>query len=199
MNLRESYTRRHSDVLVPIAVNIENELKKLFGGIKQIDRISARAKDIERFLRKAEKKEPGNAKYIKPLLQIQDQIGARIVCYYKSDVEPVTERVLKYYARIEQSEHIPDDVAAFGYEGRHFILRIPNDVVPEGVDDDDRPIFFELQIKTLFQHAWSEAQHDISYKAEVDLTKDQERLIAYAAAQAWGADRIFDDLVMSLN
>jgi len=54
--------------------------------------------------------------------------------------------------------------------------------------------FFELQIKTLFQHAWAEAEHDLRYKALVDITKEQNKLFAFTAGQAWGADKIFEDL-----
>lgn len=45
-----------------------------------------------------------------------------------------------------------------------------------------------------FQHAWSEANHDLAYKPTGELTDDQQRLFAFTAAQAWGADRIFPEL-----
>lgn len=54
--------------------------------------------------------------------------------------------------------------------------------------------FFELQIKTLFQHAWSESEHDLGYKPTTTLSSDQKRRLAFTAAQAWGADQIFDEL-----
>ncbi|WP_244619298.1 hypothetical protein [Rhizobium sp. 18055] len=67
----------------------------------------------------------------------------------------------------------------------------PSDLVPN---------FFEIQVKTLFQHAWSEANHDLGYKPESDrLTSDQNRLLAFASAQAWGADRAFDELFIDLH
>jgi hypothetical protein len=48
------------------------------------------------------------------------------------------------------------------------------------------PEFFELQIMTLFQHAWSEANHDIGYKpGSVRLDLGAERRLAFTSAQAW--------------
>jgi putative GTP pyrophosphokinase len=89
---------------------------------------------------------------------------------------------------------VPESENEFGYEGRHFILFVPQDVVDESVGADESLEFFELQIKTLFQHAWSEAEHDLGYKPLSTLTSEQKRRLAFTAAQAWGADLIFDEL-----
>jgi GTP pyrophosphokinase len=72
---------------------------------------------------------------------------------------------------------------------------LPSDIIRDGMDRSMMPTFFELQIKTLFQHAWSEAEHDLGYKPGMKpLTPDETRRLAFTAAQAWGADHIFDEL-----
>lgn len=76
---------------------------------------------------------------------------------------------------------------------------IPSDVISDDEFGDDDPKFFELQIKTVFQHAWGEASHDFAYKSETPLSSDQKRRVAYAAAQAWGGDRIFEDLFKEIQ
>ena len=68
-------------------------------------------------------------------------------------------------------------------------------IIDDGMDAEMVPGFFELQVKTLFQHAWSEAEHDLGYKPGVKpLTPDETRRLAFTSAQAWGADHIFDEL-----
>jgi len=193
-SLGEAYGARREAMLLPLAARLEAHLKALFDTYPRIDRISVRAKSVDRFIGKAEKQVEGKPKYSDPLNQIQDQLGARIVTFYKSDVDKLTEEIKKYFRYIESRQVVPDSEREFGYEGRHFILFIPRDVFDDTVKEDEAIPFFELQIKTLFQHAWSEADHDLGYKPPGELSSDQKRRLAFTAAQAWGADQIFDEL-----
>lgn len=192
--LEKLYRRRLENVLNPLAVAIEGQLKDYFAQQPRIDRIAARAKTVERFLAKAQKDENGKRKYTEPLRQIQDQVGARVVTFYKSDVALIAEIVRKYYRPIESKDMVPESEWEFGYFGRHFVLLVPSDLTVAFEDRSQVPQFFELQIKTLFQHAWSEANHDLGYKSELPLDGDAKRRLAFTSAQAWGADWIFDDL-----
>lgn len=193
MTLRELYTKRRERVLSPLERDLEKYISSVFEDQPRIDRISVRSKSLESFLAKAAKTENGQLKYDDPLNQIQDQLGARIVTFYTSDADVVATRVTKYFKHIEAQRVVPDSESEFGYEGIHFILFIPEDVFADPASP--RPVeFFELQIKTLFQHAWSEAEHDLGYKTSAKLSRDQKRRLAFTAAQAWGADQIFEEL-----
>jgi putative GTP pyrophosphokinase len=199
ISLKETYTLRRAKVLVPLAGRIEDHLKNLLGSFGRIDRISARAKSVDRFLGKAAKLEDGKLKYEDPLNQIQDQVGARIVTFYASDVERIRLEIEKYFKYIESQKIVPESEREFGYEGRHFILFVPEDLIDDTVSREESVELFELQIKTLFQHAWSEAEHDLGYKPSVKLTSDQNRRLAFTAAQAWGADQIFDEMFRQIT
>jgi putative GTP pyrophosphokinase len=198
-SLKETYTLRRENILVPLAARIEDHLKNLLGSFARVDRISARAKSVDRFLGKAAKLENGKPKYEDPLNQIQDQVGARIVTFYASDVERIRLEIEKYFKYIESQQIVPESEKEFGYEGRHFILFVPEDLIDDTVSRDESVELFELQIKTLFQHAWSEAEHDLGYKPSVKLTSDQNRRLAFTAAQAWGADQIFDEMFRQIT
>jgi len=195
MALKEDYEARFQQVLKPLAVSLEAYTRTLLEAEVRIDRIQARPKSVERFLGKAAKTEGDGPKYAQPLHQIQDQIGARIICFYLCDVDRVSAAIEKYFRPVEAREVVPEREAEFGYFGKHYVLIIPADVIDAAWDKSHIPDFFELQIKTLFQHAWSEAEHDLGYKpGAADLTAEQKRRVAFTAAQAWGADILFDEL-----
>lgn len=194
-DVEAEYRVRYEKALLPIAEKLGRYLSDLLAGQERIDRVSTRPKSVDRFVGKATKLNDGNPKYAEPLHQIQDQIGARIITFYIDDVARVSDTVLRYFHAIETQAIVPESEWEFGYFGRHHILILPDDVVDSSIDAELVPKYFELQIKTLFQHAWSEAEHDLGYKpGSQPLEKDQLRQLAYTSAQAWGADRMFNEL-----
>ncbi len=193
-DLEEQYRLRRLEVLSPVASLIEERFKDILDGIPRIDRICSRAKSTDRFVAKAVSVTNGELNYKNPLVDIQDQIGVRVIVFYKSDIDRIIPEVEKYFRRIEVKSLVPESEYEFGYWGRHYLLLVPTDLVPEG-RDLDCPTVFELQIKTLFQHAWAEANHDLEYKSMYgDLSSSEKRQVAFTAAQAWGADEHFDAL-----
>jgi putative GTP pyrophosphokinase len=194
VDLERAYRERF-EILRQLAEAIEAQLRDYFKDTPRIDRISARPKAVERFVKKAKSQVEGNSKYSDPLHQIQDQVGARIITFYHADVDHIGNIVNKYYRPIESKVIVPDHEWKFGYFGRHFVLLMPSDALDPDWDKEMVPQFFELQIKTLFQHAWSEANHDLGYKPAIaPLSPASERKLAFTSAQAWGADHIFDEL-----
>jgi putative GTP pyrophosphokinase len=178
-----------------IASKIESNLLEIFSEVSHIDKIGCRVKAEESFLAKAMKLKDGKRKYQIPLKEIQDIIGARIVVYYKNNMDSIIELIKKYFHFVEETKIIPDDVMKFGYEGLHFICFIPSTIYSSHNGNPLIPNFFELQIKTLYQHAWSQAEHGLGYKPDKPLSYEEERKLAFLAAQSWGADMILKELV----
>lgn len=192
------YCQRRQIYLEPIEKHLEAHLRDTIGTYPRIDRISVRSKSVDKFVSKAKKVAADNVlKYSDPINQIQDQLGARVVTNYIEDVDCISKIIKNYYRYVEEQHFIPDSASEFGYEGRHFILFIPDDIIFSEEQKHNLPPFFELQIKTLFQHAWGEAEHDLGYKPSAPLDFEQQRKISFTAAQAWGADMIFNELFVS--
>jgi putative GTP pyrophosphokinase len=201
MTIEGDYRARYNQVLVPLAGSLAELLVEHLGGQGRIDRVSARAKSVDRFVAKARiMTGQGAPKYEYPLAQIQDQIGARVTVFYKADVIRVREVLMRYLRPVETKNLVPASEWEFGYFGWHSVCLFPPELIMPEWDAEQVPDFFELQVKTLFQHAWSEANHDLGYKPEGNgLTPDQNRMLAFASAQAWGADRAFDELFGELH
>ncbi len=201
MTIEGEYRTRYDEVLVPLAASLAELLTEHLGGQGRIDRVSARAKSVDRFVAKAGNvNSRGVIKYEYPLAQIQDQVGARVTVFYKSDVVRVRENLTRYLRSVESKDLVPASEWEFGYFGWHSVCLFPPELIMPEWPADHVPNFFELQVKTLFQHAWSEANHDLGYKPEGGgLTPDQNRMLAFASAQAWGADRAFDELFCGLH
>lgn len=128
-NLESQYAERRCNVLVPLAKSLQEHLEDHFKSFPRIDRITTRAKSVDRFVAKANKKTNGETKYSSPLDQIQDQIGARIVTFYLTDVEQVAAEIMRYFKQIESKSIVPEKEREFGYFGRHFILFLPSDIL----------------------------------------------------------------------
>lgn len=119
--------------------------------------------------------------------------------FFTNDVEPTSQCIQRYFQHIEKKLKEPESEAEFGYFGKHYVLALPSDCIPTHLTVEQAPEVFELQVRTLFQHAWSEAEHDLAYKPTHALTSEQKRRFAFTAAQAWGADLIFQGLFSELG
>ncbi|GAB5407315.1 MAG: hypothetical protein Aurels2KO_55460 [Aureliella sp.] len=188
-DLTAAYTEKFNVILQPAAEKLCEFLEPMFYEHPGVCRVSTRPKKIKSFLDKAAIEEDGKPKYGDPLNEIQDQLGALVVTRFLADIQPVADIVENTFRRIERQYIEPESENEFGYVGQHYILFLPGDVGADSSID-----FFELQVKTLFQYAWSETNHAIGYKGKAKLTPEQRRLSAYLAAQAWGADVAVDDL-----
>mgnify|MGYP004558794415 FL=1 len=197
------YTKRYN-FLEEAAKDLKSDLTNTFDNIPRteihIDRIDTRAKGIDRFVDKALKEKDGKLKYQNPMNEIQDQIGARILVLYLKDVENVGNRIHDYYTNFEDINKEPDNEHEFKYFGRHMILTMPQEI-RDKYGKENIPVVFELQIKTLFQYAWSECEHDLNYKhiEGGELGKEEQRLLALSSAQSWGSDKIFDELLAKIQ
>jgi putative GTP pyrophosphokinase len=182
--LRDKFKAR-IPTLQAAAARLEKDLREILDGVPRIDAIRTREKGLDRFLEKVQRKE-----YDHPLDEMQDQVGARVVVQFLEDVERVRKILLKHYSAVEDAMHAPENPSVFDYEAWHMICALPATI------KKDCPVpFFELQIATLFQHAWAELHHDLGYKTEKDVPFERQRLMAHAAAQAWGADHTMQKLL----
>jgi ppGpp synthetase/RelA/SpoT-type nucleotidyltranferase len=102
------------------------------------------------------------------------------------------------FRRIEGDHKTPNRDAEFGYESYHRIYYIPAPLrsATSGVF---LPKTFEMQVRTIFMHAYAEPQHDMNYKGADELPSEIRRELAWIAASAWGADQAYDRVLKWIN
>jgi putative GTP pyrophosphokinase len=189
--LTASYEER-LPLLEDLASNLDRELRRQLEGVPHIDRVSFRAKTTRSFIDKVRERrvEPP---YDDPLIEVEDQVAGRIVVFFISDCEPARLETERVFTPVESIQRRPARYNVFDYESFHAIYSVPPPMKPHGWDErDDLPRTFELQIRTLFQHAYAEPQHDLAYKPETAPTDKVRRELAWVAASSWGADQALE-------
>lgn len=157
--------------------------------------VSGRAKSVSSFALKAARTVDGRRIYRKPLEDITDQIGIRVITYVQSDVQAVVD-LLGDEVVVHDDRDMGQETAdegRFGYASRHLLVGIdPTSEAP--ADYDLLPTRqAQVQIRTVLQHAWAEFEHDIRYKGTIpsEHVSEFDRRFTLAAGLLELADREF--------
>ena len=133
----------------------------------------ARAKAIDSVRAKLRKK-----RYPNPALELTDAIGVRVISYYQDDVTHIAERI-KASCEINHA-HSEDKRGAlgpheFGYRSFHLVARAPRGITltPRFAPIGGR--WFEIQVRSILEHAWAEIDHEVRYKSGINYPEDVRR------------------------
>ena len=97
------------------------------------------------------------------LADITDIIGLRVITFYIDDVDKVAsavERLFKVDWENSVDKRKLHDIDSFGYLSLHYICKT-----------QECPYRFEIQMRTVLQHAWANMNHDTGYKTGVEIPK----------------------------
>lgn len=122
---------------------------------------------------------------------LTDILGARVICFFSDDIDKigksVEERfVIDWNNSSDKRALIKAD--SFGYLSLHYICMLPNDA---GYPDNICGKKFEIQIRTVLQHAWAAINHDLGYKSEFGVPRDVTREFSRIAGLLEIADNEF--------
>ena len=97
------------------------------------------------------------------LADLTDILGLRVITFYIDDVDKVASAVERLFD-IDWENSVDKrkihEIDSFGYLSLHYICKVP-----------DFPYRFEIQMRTLLQHAWANMDHDTGYKSGVEIPK----------------------------
>lgn len=134
----------------------------------------------------------GRFKYERGLEQLDDLIGVRIIMFLEPDIADVATALKGQFDCREDDDKTSSQRrnGQIGYAGRHLILEVPAGNVPVGCHTfiGER---FEVQIRTVLQHAWAAFEHDIRYKGLAEANAEVDRAFTMASTLIELADAQF--------
>ena len=155
--------------------------------------VSQRTKDLLSIVKKIKKKNPEKSYSYEDL---SDKLGVRIICSYQEDLIKV-DTFLNQFFEIVKAEYKKDtlDFDKLDYTSNHYDVRMnPAKHVFEG-QEQYLDMVFEVQVRTLNQHAWSNIAHSLAYKQEAGI----EPIVKRRVYRLLSLYEIADDEFSSVN
>jgi putative GTP pyrophosphokinase len=128
---------------------------------------------------------------------LHDLIGIRVITYFPEEVDQVAE-VLEPEFVVDTDNSVdkralldPDRV---GYLSLHYVMTLGPDRGHLVEYRRFTSVSFELQIRSILQHAWAEIEHDLGYKSDGALPRDLRRRFSRLAGLLEVADDEFSAL-----
>lgn len=151
--------------------------------------LESRTKSVESFAEKIGREGKG---YVNPLNEVTDFCGLRIVAYTIDDVAAIG-RLINEEFEIDQ-EHSGDKRQSlkpheFGYLSVHYIARLDQQRATLREFRNFEGMRFEIQLRTVLQHAWAAIDHRLRYKSATDAPEHIRRRLFLVSGMLELADR----------
>lgn len=123
-----------------------------------------------------------------------DLVGVRVMVYLPGDIEQVERRAREIF-EIDEANSIdrtkPPEPGMGGYRSLHLVARLGQGRATLNEYKDVWDIPFEIQIRTVLQHAWAEIEHGLGYKSSISLPSHLDHRLRCVASLLEVADREF--------
>jgi len=137
--------------------------------------IQYRTKELLSIIKKVKKKQ-SQKEY--SYHHLKDKLGIRIICSFQEDMKIIDEFLREFFT-IKDVEYKQEnlDFDKLDYVSNHYDVQVNLGVNEFKKHTDLGDFIFEIQVRTLNQHAWSNTAHSLSYKQEKDLPPNLKRKV----------------------
>jgi len=133
--------------------------------------ITHRTKELLSIIKKLKKKPYS-------FTDLTDKLGVRVICPFLSDIDIVDKFIVENF-QIHKIEKKKDkiDFDKLDYQSNHYDVAINSSLLGFEGCTQFQDMIFEIQVRTLNQHAWSNSAHTLYYKQEIDMPDEMKRKI----------------------
>lgn len=164
VKLSTTYKAAMKEVLTKLEI-LDSEFNSLYNH-NPIHHTEHRLKSQLSILKKMERK--GIATTEEMIGTITDIAGIRVVCPYMEDVYNLAEMLLSQsdITLVEVRDYIKSPKEN-GYRSLHLIIK-----VPVYLSASTEYVFVEIQLRTIAMDMWASLEHEIRYKSEKNISKN---------------------------
>lgn|SRR5574337_124168 len=131
------------------------------------------------------------------LSELSDLIGVRVIVLFARDIARVSGAISEtFYVLEAEDKGKRHTVDQFGYKSVHYDVAVPKEwaVVPSTRAFDR--FSAEIQVRTLAQHMWAAASHELQYKVEQSVPDEVRRSIHRIASLLETVDAEYERLLV---
>jgi ppGpp synthetase/RelA/SpoT-type nucleotidyltranferase len=155
--------------------NIHKFLRSHITECEILPEIQVRPKELLSIIKKIKK---NSAKRVYSYKDVNDKLGVRIICTFQEELDKIDGFIHKYFI-IKKAEYKKADLDfdKLDYVSNHYDVLIKTDTSVFNKLIEFKDLLFEIQVRTLNQHAWSNAAHTLSYKQDAELASGMKRRV----------------------
>jgi putative GTP pyrophosphokinase len=144
--------------------------------------------------RSLERKLRGSMSKYLALDDVTDILGVRIITYFPDEVDKVADVIKQEFSVDGSKSHdrrATIEPTSFGYISLHYIVALSSARAALTEYRQFQKYTFEIQVRSILQHAWAEIEHDLGYKTEQAVPRLIQRRFARLAGLLELADEQF--------